>query len=132
MCGGLQAEFIQFIVDAEVFFNVGIAHGHIGLGLVVVVVRNKISHGIVREELFEFSVQLGYQCFVMRDHQGRPLRILYHVGHGECFTAAGNAEQGLVFFAGKYAFRQLADGFRLVAGGRKGGMKLKRHKEKAS
>src|SRR5688572_27543538 len=57
--GGSQAQFIQFIIDAEIFLNIYIANGHIGFRLIVVIIGNKILYGVIREEMAEFAVKLG-------------------------------------------------------------------------
>ena len=48
--GGGEAEFLDLVVDAQVFLYVGVGHGQICLGLVVVVVGDEILHSVVREE----------------------------------------------------------------------------------
>jgi hypothetical protein len=40
--------------------DVGIGNRHVSLGLIIIVIRNKISHCIIRKELFEFAVKLGH------------------------------------------------------------------------
>ena len=90
--------------------------GHVGFGLVVVVIRHEILDGIVGEELFEFGGELGGQGFVVGHHDGRPLDFLNDVGHGERFAAAGHAQHGLEDGAVIDALRQPGHRLRLIAG----------------
>ena len=78
--GGGEAEFLYLVVDAQVLLDVGVGHGQVGLGLVVVVVGDKILHGVVREEGLELPVELGGKGLVVAEYQGRPLQPLDDVG----------------------------------------------------
>ena len=53
---------------------------HIGFGLVVVVVRDEVLDRVLWEERLEFAVELGRERFIVRQHQGRALHLLDHVG----------------------------------------------------
>ncbi len=48
-----MAELVYLIVDGGVFLDIGIGLGHIGLGLVVVVVAHEVFHRVVRKESLE-------------------------------------------------------------------------------
>ena len=63
----------------------------------------------------------------MREDQRRALHGLDDLGHGEGLAGAGDAEQDLVFFAGREAGDDLCDGAGLVALGLVGGVELKLH-----
>ena len=52
----------------------------------------------------------------MAHHQGRLLRPLYDIGHGEGLAAAGNAQQRLGAVAPAQPFRQFVHRLGLVAG----------------
>ena len=54
------------LIDSRVFFYVGIGRRNIGLGLIVVVVRDEVFHGVIREEFLKFAVELSSQSFVRR------------------------------------------------------------------
>ena len=49
----------------------------------------------MREELLHFSVELGSQCLVMRQNEGRASDVSDDIGNGECLTATGDTEQCL-------------------------------------
>ena len=49
--GRRQAHLLDVLVDRGVLLDVGVARGHVGLGLVVVVVRDEVLDRVVREEL---------------------------------------------------------------------------------
>ena len=113
--GGLQPELVQLLVDGQVLLDIGIAHRHVGLGLIIVIVRHEIPDGIVGKELPELPVELGHQRLVVGEHERGLLHLLDHVGYGEGLSRARHAQQGLVPLPVAYAFHQLPDGFGLVA-----------------
>src|ERR1051326_7092717 len=125
--GGAQAEFFDLVIDAEVFFDVCVGGGNVGFGLVIIIIRNKILHGIFREKLFELPEELRGQCFVVRKDERGFLYFFDHVRDREGLSRARNTQQGLERDAFFYAFRQLPDGFGLIARGEKIRCDLKIH-----
>ena len=71
---------------------------------------------VVREEGFEFAVELGGKGFVVGHDDGRQLRLFDHLGHGVGLPAAGDALERLVAVAVQHTERQGLDGDRLVPG----------------
>ena len=57
--GGGVAQALDLLVDGGVLLDIGVGVGDVGLGLVVVVVGNKIFHRIIWEKLPEFRAELG-------------------------------------------------------------------------
>jgi len=112
------------VVDRGVFLDKGIGGGHIGFGLVVVVVRDEVLHRVVGEERLELAVQLRRQGLVGRQHQGGAVHMGDHVGDAEGLARARYPEQGLVRQTGFDAFDHLANGFGLIARRLKAGNKL--------
>ena len=78
-------EPINFLVDRCFLRNVCVGRRYVCLWLVVVIVGNKVLHGIIREEPFEFLVELGRKRLVMGDYQRRPLHFLDHLSDRESF-----------------------------------------------
>ncbi|MBA7684722.1 hypothetical protein ES703_93129 [subsurface metagenome] len=54
-----MAQFVNLLVDIYFFVNVGIGAGDIGFRLVVVVIADKVFHGVMGEELLELGAELG-------------------------------------------------------------------------
>jgi len=50
VCRGAQAEFVDFVVDARVFFDECVRVRNVGFGLEVVVVAHEVFDRIVREK----------------------------------------------------------------------------------
>ena len=113
---GRMAQAIDLIIDGTVLFNVGVGGRDVRLGLIIVVVRNKILHRIVRKKLAEFRAELGRQSFVVGQHQRGAVYPGNHVGHGKGFAAAGYTQQGLGPISGLNAFYEGINGLRLIAG----------------
>ena len=67
--GRVQSETFYFLVDLQVLFDVRVRMWDIGFGLIIVIVRNEILHGVLREKTFELAVQLRRQRFVVAQHQ---------------------------------------------------------------
>ena len=120
-----QSHLLDVIVDRGVLLNEGVGGGHVRFGLVIVVIRNEVFHGVVGEERLELAIQLGRQGFVGCEHQGRAVHVGNHVGDAEGLARTGHPEQGLVRQAGFDAFNHLANGFGLIACGLKAGNELK-------
>ncbi len=113
--GGRKPELIELVVDGGFFFDVDIARGDVGFGLVVVVIADEILDRVGGEKRFEFVIELGGQRFVVRQHQRGPAGFFDHLGHGVGFSGAGDAEQDLMLFAIQNAAEELIDGCGLVA-----------------
>ena len=124
--GGGMAHAIDLLVDGGFFFDIGVGARHIGLGLVVVVVRNEILHRVVREKAFHLAVKLRRQGLVGRQNQRRAAQFLDHMGDGEGFARAGDAQQHLIHLTLAHPADQFPNGRRLVAGGREVGNDFKR------
>ena len=89
------AHAVDLLVDGGVLLDVGVGPRHIGLGLVVVVVADKILDRVVGEETLELAIELRGQRLVRRQDEGGALRGLDHLGHGVGLAGAGDAEQHL-------------------------------------
>ncbi len=112
--GGRVAQAVDLVVHRRVLLDVGVARGHVGLGLVVVVVGDEVLDPVVGEELAELVGQLRGQRLVGRDDQGGPLHLLDGPGDGGALAAAGDAEQRLEAIAPLDALAQRGDGRGLV------------------
>ena len=55
---GRMAQLLHLLVDGGVLLDERIRGGDIGLGLVIVVIRNEVHHRVVREELLELACKL--------------------------------------------------------------------------
>ena len=113
--GRRMAQAVDLIVDRGVLFNIGIGRGDVCLGLIIVVIGDKVFHRIVRKKLAQLGAELCGKGFVMGEHQRRPLGLLDDVGHGEGLARTGHAHQGLLGQAVLYALDQLRHRLRLVA-----------------
>ena len=121
------AEFVDFVVQAQVLFDIGIGGGNVALGLIIIVIGNKIFHAIFGEKLPEFIAELRGQRLVMRDDQRGLAHVLDDVRHGEGLAAARNAQQYLRAHAVQNALRQFFDCLRLIARRLKFGMNPEFH-----
>jgi hypothetical protein len=64
---------LDVLIDRGVLLDVGVTRGNVGLGLVIVVVGNKVLDSVLRKEFAEFAVQLGRQRLVMGQDERRAL-----------------------------------------------------------
>ena len=112
-CGVAQA--VDLVVDRGVLFNVGVGRSDIGLGLVIIVITHKILDRVMREELAQLGAELRGKCFIVCEHQRRPLGLLDDVGHGKGLARAGHTHERLLGQAVVDALDQLRDRFGLVA-----------------
>ena len=79
----------------RVLLDVEVARRDVGLGLVVVVVRDEVLDRVLREELAELGVELRRERLVRRHDQRRPAEARDDVGHRVGLARAGDAEQRL-------------------------------------
>ena len=86
-----MAQAVNFLVDLGILLDVGISGGEISLGLVVVVVTDKIMHRIFRKESLKLLEKLGGQRFVMRNDQRGLIDLGDHVSHRKGLTRPGHA-----------------------------------------
>ena len=121
-----MAHLVDGIVDGRVLFNIGVRGRDIGLGLIVIIVGDKILDRIMGEKFPELGKELRGQGLVGRQHQGRSLHPGNDLGHGKGLAAAGDAEQNLVTQPLFDAVDQLFDGPGLVSGRGEFTDKLKR------
>src|SRR4051794_19896290 len=121
---GRVAQPVDLLVDRRVLLDVQVLARDVGLGLVVVVVRDEVLHRVAREVRPELVAQLRGQRLVVGDDQRRALHRLDRGRHGHRLARAGGAQQGHRPLARLYPLRQRRDGRRLVGGGRIDGVEL--------
>ncbi len=104
------------VVPGRVLLDVQVGLRDVGLGLVVVVVRDEVLDRVVGEELAELVAELRGERLVVGDHERRSLDRLDHPGHRCRLARPGRAEQRLRTVAGTDRVGQLGDRAWLVAG----------------
>ena len=83
------AQFVNFVVDAKVFFYVRVRDRNVSFRLVIVVIGDEIFYRIFREKGFEFAIQLGREGFVVAKYKRRSLKTLDDIRHGKSFAGTG-------------------------------------------
>ena len=78
----LMAQHLDLFVNGSVLLDIGVALRHVGLGLVVVVVRNKVDHCVMREELLELAGELRGERLVGCHHERGLAERLNGLCHG--------------------------------------------------
>ena len=91
-----MAHLVDLVVDGGILLDVGVGAGHVGFGLVVVVVGDEKLDGVVRKELAKLCVELGGEGLVVGDDQGGAAPPLDDIGHGEGLAAACDPQKHLV------------------------------------
>ena len=110
-----KTQFVDFLVDCRVFFDVEVPRRNVGFRLVIIIVGNKIFDGVVREKSLKLAVELGGKRFVVADDERRTLYALNDFCHRKRFSASGNAFERLVAVAAQKSFRQFFDCLSLIA-----------------
>ncbi len=109
------AHAVDLLVDRGFLLDIGVGARDVGFRLVVVVIADEILDRVVGKEAPELAVELRRQRLVRREDEGRALRRLDHLRHGEGLARAGDAEQHLAAVVALDALDQIADRRRLVA-----------------
>ena len=79
------------------------------------------------KELFELGVKLRGERLVVRNDERRPIELADDIGHRECLSRTGHAEQRLMAIARLDRLDQLRDRLPLVAPRLVVRFELKRH-----
>lgn len=117
---GRQPHLLDVIVDRAVLLDIEVTRRHVGLGLIIVIIRNEIFHRIFRKEFLELGVQLGSERLVWSQHQRWPTGAGNHIRHRISLAGARHPEQDLIGQPIGEPFDQQADRLGLVACGGKG------------
>jgi len=110
-----MAQAVNFVVDGGGLLDVGIRLGHIGFGLVVVVVADEKVDGVVGEKRAELLAQLRRKRLVVRDDERRALHSGDDRRHREGLARARCPQKRLEPIPALETFHQLRDGLGLVA-----------------
>ncbi len=86
-----QPHPIDLVVDGRFLLDVRVGRGHVGFGLVVVVVADEVLDGVLGEEALELLIELRGQRLVVRHHQRRPVHLREHLRHGERLARSGDS-----------------------------------------
>ena len=113
-----QPKARDVVVPRRVLLDVEVGLRDVRLGLEVVVVRDEVLDGVVREELAELVAELGREGLVVRDDERGALELLDRPRHRGRLARPGRAEDRLEAVAGGDGIGDLADRTRLVAHGR--------------
>ena len=84
------------LVDGGILLYVGIGLRHIGLGLIVVVIADKILNRVVWKEVLELAVKLRCKRFVGSDNEGWTLGSRHHIGNSKGLSRPRHANQNLM------------------------------------
>ncbi len=68
----------------------------------------------MREEFFEFGIQLTGQRFIMYENKRRLVYLSDHIGNGKRLTGSRRSEKDLLFFPILYPLNEFADRLDLV------------------
>ena len=110
-------ELVYLVINHCVLFDINILAGNISLGLIIIIIRNKIFNRVFGEKFTELTAKLCGKCFVMSKDKGRAVDSCDYICHGKCLTRACNAEQGLIFQSRIDACGKLFYSLRLISRG---------------
>ena len=113
-----EPESRDVVVPGRVLLDVQVGLRDVRLGLEVVVVRDEVLDGVLREELAELVAELRRERLVVRDHECGTLEALDRPRHRRRLARPRRAEDRLEAVPGGHRLRDLADRTRLVAHGR--------------
>ena len=96
---GREAKLVDVLIDGEVFLYVCVRRRQVGFWLVIVIVRNIVFHGVVREESFHLLVQLGGKRLVVAEDKGGASDVGDDISHRERLSRTCHTEQHLCLVA---------------------------------
>ena len=107
------------VVNRGIFLDEQITLGNVGLGLVIVVIRDKIFDGVFWEKLAHFCIELRGKRFVWSEDESGPPQPGNHIGHREGLTRTSHAQKRLKTEAITQSLFERIDGSGLIASRRK-------------
>src|SRR6267378_5149111 len=107
---------VDLFVARAVLFDVRVAPRDVGLGLVVVVIRDEVLHGVFGKELLELAVELSRQRLVVREDEHRAPGLGDDLRHGHRLPRARYTTEGRVPLATLEGAEQAGRRARLVSG----------------
>ena len=109
-----MAQFVDLVVDRRILLDIGVRLRNVRLGLVVVVVADKIADVIVGKEGLELARQLRCERLVVCNDEGWPLHLLDDLCHRVGLARARRTEQHLRCHSILDAARNIGDCLRLI------------------
>ena len=126
-CRRLMAQHLDLFVNRGVFLDIRITLRYICLGLIIVVVRDEVDHGVVGKESFELARKLGGEGFVGGHDQRWLTESFDGLGHGKGLARAGYAQQNLIAVSVPHTLHKRLNGLWLGTCRLIGRHDLKRH-----
>ena len=120
------AQAVDLLVDRRVLLDVEVLGRDVGLGLVVVVVRDEVLDGVVGEERAELVAELCRQRLVVRHDERRALQALDRRRHRHRLAGAGRAQERDEALLILHARGDIVDRLGLIGGGREDRVELER------
>ena len=108
-----MAQHLDLFVNRGVFLDICIALRYIRLGLIVVVVRDKVDHSVVGKELFELARKLSGERFIGSHDQRRLPQGLNSLSHRESLARTSHAQQNLIAISVPHTLHKRLNGLRL-------------------
>ena len=108
-----MAQHLDLFVNRGVFLDICIALRHIRLGLIVVVVRDKVDHSVVGKELFELARKLSGERFIGSHDQRWLPQGLNSLSHREGLARPSHAQQNLIAISVPHTLHKRLNGLRL-------------------
>ena len=96
-----MAHPVDLLVQRGFLLDIGVGARDIGLGLVIIVIRDEILDRVLREEALHLAVELRGQGLVRRENDRRAPGALDDMRHRKGLARAGDAEQHLVALAAR-------------------------------
>src|SRR5258706_126790 len=112
---GAESKPIQIIVPTRIFLDVNVALRDVRFRLVIVVITDEVSDGVVRKEILELLVELSRESLVMADDKRRLLHARHRLRHRKGLARAGHAHERLETLALHDSRRELVNRLRLIA-----------------
>ena len=113
---GTVPHLINLVINRRILRNICVRGRHIGLRLIIIIIRHKILNRIVRKKRLELAVKLCCKRLIVRYDERRLIQLRDNICHREGLAGAGYTEQRLTFLARFKAFYQPVDCFRLIPG----------------
>ncbi len=101
-----MSKLVYFVINLQFLFNVSIRTRDVSLRLIVIIIRHKIFHSVVRKKLTQLIAKLSSESFVVCDNNGGLVNFFNDICHCKSFSRTCHAKQNLRFKSVQHTISQ--------------------------
>ena len=113
LCRGVT-QAINLGINHRLLLDIRVRVRDVCLRLIVIIVRNKIMHCVLGEELSILLCELGRECFIVRENKRRLIIFRDNICHRKRLPASSDTEERLMPHSRRKSFFKFLNRLRLI------------------